>query len=53
MRNPLNRAQRRAAAKAARRMVHAAGKVGVKTRVVILDAEGRDVTAERMKVGAS
>ena len=46
---PLNRAQRRAAARAQRRIVKAAGKVGVKTRYVILDSEGRDVTAERVK----
>lgn len=46
---PLNRAQRRAAARAQRRMVKVGGKVAVKTRYVILDSEGRDVTAERVK----
>lgn len=46
---PQNRAQRRAAARAERRLVKVAGKVGVKTRFVVIDSEGRDVTAERIK----
>ena len=52
-REPLNRAERRAAARAGRkieRLVKANGRVGVKTRLVVLDADGRDVTAERMTV---
>lgn len=31
-------------------MVKVAGKIGMQTRYVVLDAEGRDVTAERMKL---
>lgn len=45
----LNRAQRRAIARAMKRMVKADAKVQVRTRYVILDSEGRDVTAERIK----
>lgn len=45
---PQNRAQRRAAARAERHLVKVAGKVAVKTRFVVIDSEGRDVTAERM-----
>lgn len=48
-REPLNRAERRAADRAAKRMVKVAGKIGVQTRYVILDSQGRDVTAERVK----
>lgn len=53
MREPLNRAQRRAAARAMKRMVKADAKVTVKTRYVVLDSEGRDVTAERVKPRSS
>ena len=52
-REPLNRAERRAAERAARkaeRLVKVAGKVSVRTRFTVLDADGRDVTAERMTV---
>lgn len=49
MREPLNRAQRRAAARAYRRMVKADAKVAVQTRFRVIDASGRDVTSERMK----
>jgi len=31
-------------------MVKVAGKIGVSTRYVILDGEGRDVTRERVKL---
>lgn len=50
MQQPRNRAERRARERAVRRMVKVAGKIGVSTRFVILDSEGRDVTAERMKL---
>lgn len=46
---PRNRAERRALARVERRMVKVAGKTGLQTRFVILDSEGRDVTAERVK----
>lgn len=51
-RKPRNRAERRAAERAARkaeRLVKVAGKVGVTTRVVVLDRAGRDVTEERTR----
>lgn len=52
-REPRNRAERRAAeraAKRAERLVSVSGRIGVSTRLVIIDADGRDVTAERMTV---
>jgi len=52
-REPRNRAERRALERATRkaeRLVKVAGKVSVKTRFTVLDADGRDVTAERMTV---
>lgn len=52
-REPRNRAERRAAERASRKvekLVKAQGRIGVKTRHVVLDADGRDVTAERMTV---
>jgi len=52
-REPKNRAERRAAERAARKvekLVKARGRIGVKTRLVVLDSDGRDVTAERTTV---
>lgn len=51
-REPRNRVERRAlerATKKAERLVKVAGKVGVTTRVVVLDRAGRDVTEERTR----
>lgn len=51
-REPRNRAERRALERAnrkAERLVKVAGKVGVKTRFTVLDADGRDVTEERTR----
>jgi len=52
-REPRNRAERRALERATRkaeRLVKVAGKVSVKTRFTVLDADGRDVTNDRMSV---
>lgn len=51
-REPRNRAERRALERATRkaeRLVKVGGKIGVQTRFKVLDADGRDVTAERMQ----
>lgn len=49
MRQPRNRAERRALERATKRLVKVNGKIGLSTRYVVLDAEGNDVTAERVK----
>lgn len=52
-REPRNRAERRALERIVRKaekVVKARGRIGVKTRFTVLDADGRDVTAERMTV---
>lgn len=52
MREPRNRAERRALAKAVRKaekLVRIGGRIGVATRFAILDAQGRDVTDERVQ----
>lgn len=48
-REPRNRAERRAQDKALKRLVKVKGAVSVATKYRVLDANGRDVTAERIK----
>lgn len=51
-REPRNRAERRALERAnrkAERLVRVGGKVGVQTRIKVLDRDGRDVTEERTR----